>query len=203
MYPRRNPYEMLEDVVDALDELSYDLQNVRDIHSPSIISSLTNMQNLLTELKSKLTGEISSVEVVDVGVLGSDIPLESLQQSFDFVSNNEPLRTNLGFAGSSLLAFAMYICLEPIVEKMFRYFKGRCKAEDRKLNDEEADLLELAINLRNMIASQEWTLEIPNEGTQILPNQFDEITGKRTGSISEVLMPRIPERSNLRGLVRV
>lgn len=203
MRQRRNPYDMLEDVLNALNDLAFDIENTRDFKSDLFIKSTTNMQELLAKLMSEITGELANRSEFGNGVLGSDIPLEDLQQSFNFVNNTEPLLKNLGFKGSSLLAFALYIHLDPIIQRMFRYFKGLCIEEGRALSDQEADLLELAVNLRNLNATSAWTLEIPDIESQIKPSAFDDVLGKRSGAISEVLMPRIPEVNHLRGLVRV
>lgn len=122
----------------------------------------------------------------------------------DYLRENYGTEMALHLAPSYLGALT-HVSLDPIVQRYFSAIKERLKGGGVN-SDDRRDMiaaLEFLLYMRNLSAPRSWTLEYPEAGSQITPMHFNEVSDLPSGRISEVLLPRVPQVRQLRGLVVV
>ena len=100
--------------------------------------------------------------------------------------------------------FQFLICagLDSYIEKALALLRRQSSASGVRISDNDFDLLEFMLYVRNLSSYSRWELDIPTIGKQI-GSDMGSYRDLRSGKIVEVLCPGIKGKSYLRPVVKV
>jgi hypothetical protein len=147
---------------------------------------------------SDVEGVVDFVNAGTDGKYSSEDVVKFSEQFLNVLTrdNESPIRVHYPFQ------FLICAGLDSYIEKTLTLLSRQSCASGIRISDNDFDLLEFMLYLKNLNSFSHWELNIPTIGKQI-SSDMESYRGLRSGKIVEVLCPGIKGKSYLRPVVKV